>query len=497
MALKDFQFVDTGLYWTGTYTSNGQVESTTNKIIDLVITEITPQKSCCGNKFYLNKADSEKVYSAFRSFSLQFSPNNAFLRAIIFKLSNNGKPVIIRRLKFQAVSTAQVLSDPIGDSEGFNTLSALELNVGYTPSSSNPNIPGTANLPNPGQIINVNDRIVKVNPIPSAPLSDPEGYGGVCYVPLAFDLNFCDEVVSLNDTSGFTENNQGLETQWTGNFPQIPTTAYPLPPYFLGIPLIGGLSVNPNGTFWDGVEISDYEINDPEDSGHFDTSYAYNSGGAQVTIVNPTTSPVNTADVNLATTISSTAGAQDNNGVTAYATIYNGGSPVSNTNALPVADETLAALVSATQDEQTNTGLTAYATPFVGGAPVSSGNALPVNAIPSAMTAISGSATASGSTTIGTPPANSNLRKLILAIPANATQSTAGNNAITIALNGVTIFSESPYIPATSLTNSGDLYYREIDFSTIAANTGASGTLTASLANALTAGELQVNAYFD
>jgi hypothetical protein len=492
MAIKDFQFVDTGLYWTGTYTSDGQVESTTNKMIDLVITEITPQKSCCGNKFYLNKTDSEKVFRAFNLFRSQFAPNYALIRAIIFKLSNNGKPVIIRRLKFQAVSTAQTFSE----FSGFNTLSALELNVGYTPSSSDPNVPETANLPNPGQIINVNDRIVKVNPIPSAPLSDSEKYGGVCYVPLSFDLNFCDEVVSLNDTSGFTEANQGLETKWTGDI-NIPTTAEPLPPYFLGVFSIGGLSINLNGTFWDGVEISDYEIDEPEDSGHFDTVYAFNSGGMQVTIVNPSTSPVHTADTNLSNTISYAEGEQEKIGVTTFSTIYNSGSPVSSTNALPVADETVAALVSATQDEQTTTGLTAYATPFVGGYPVSSGNALPVNTTPSAMTALSGTATASGSTTIGTPPANSNLRKLVLSIPGNASQTTAGNNSITIALNGVTIFSESPYIPASALSDSGDLYYRELDFSAIAANTGASGTLTATLANALTAGALQVNAYFD
>jgi len=200
----------------------------------------------------------------------------------------------------------------------------------------------------------------------------------------------------------------------------------------------------------------DYEIADPENYGKVETTYSsMATAGNQVTVINPATSPV------------------------------------------PVTDETLAALVSSTQNVQAASGATVYATPFVGGSPVTSGNALPVRSTVSTMTATSGSATASGTTTIATPPANSNLRKLTLAIPGNAAQASAGNNAFSIALGGTIIFSEAPFIPATALSNAGDLYHRDLDFSAIAPNAGASGTLTATLANALTSGSLQINAYFD
>ncbi len=120
-----------------------------------------------------------------------------------------------------------------------------------------------------------------------------------------------------------------------------------------------------------------------------------------------------------------------------------------------------------------------------------------VGIVSQAATLVSGSASASGSTTLGTPPANSNLRKLLLSVSENAAQATAGENLITVELNGATVFSEAVYIPATAMTNNGVLYQRDIDFSTVAFNTGSSGTLTISLGSTLTSGSVYVNAYFD
>ena len=117
--------------------------------------------------------------------------------------------------------------------------------------------------------------------------------------------------------------------------------------------------------------------------------------------------------------------------------------------------------------------------------------------VPKIATLIFGSASAAGVSTIGAPPANSNLRKLVLSVTELATQVTAGENLITIVLNGNTIFSEGVYIPASSLAVNGTLYQREITFDHVVFNTGALGTLTATIANALTAGALYVNAYFD
>ena len=133
----------------------------------------------------------------------------------------------------------------------------------------------------------------------------------------------------------------------------------------------------------------------------------------------------------------------------------------------------------------------------LGNVPGYSGVVVSAVTVPKIAALIFGSASAAGVSTIGAPPANSNLRKLVLSVTELATQATAGENLITIVLNGNTIFSEGVYIPASGLAVNGTLYQRDIDFDHIVFNTGASGTLTATIANALTAGALYVNAYFD
>jgi hypothetical protein len=95
-----------------------------------------------------------------------------------------------------------------------------------------------------------------------------------------------------------------------------------------------------------------------------------------------------------------------------------------------------------------------------------------------------------------TPPANSNLRKLLLSITDNATLTTAGYNLVSVTLNGVTIFKENVYIPATAIGNSLKGYTRNITFDEFAPNTGAAGTLTITIGAALASGIIDVNAYF-
>lgn len=140
----------------------------------------------------------------------------------------------------------------------------------------------------------------------------------------------------------------------------------------------------------------------------------------------------------------------------------------------------------------------------INGAPVTAANPLPIASqgtaivlqVADAANLITGQATAAGATTIGTPPANSNMRLLHVEIPGNAIQATAGDDLITIALNGVTVATLDPYIPAASL-GTGTLYTTVYNFDPVAFNTGSAGTLTVTLATALTGGAVNVNAYFD
>lgn len=94
-----------------------------------------------------------------------------------------------------------------------------------------------------------------------------------------------------------------------------------------------------------------------------------------------------------------------------------------------------------------------------------------------------------------TPPANTNLRKLFLSITDDATLTAAGHELITITLNGVQIFKQNVYIPATGGTQ---LYgfYEQLDFDGEAANVGAAGTFVVTIGTALATGILDVNAYF-
>lgn len=105
---------------------------------------------------------------------------------------------------------------------------------------------------------------------------------------------------------------------------------------------------------------------------------------------------------------------------------------------------------------------------------------------------------AAGSTTANVaPPANSNLRRAKLTISANATLAAAATDLITVTLNGVTIFQVSPYIPTAVGNSEGSLAQYDLDFSDVAPNTGAAGTLVVTLTTALATGVVELSAYFD
>ncbi len=94
-----------------------------------------------------------------------------------------------------------------------------------------------------------------------------------------------------------------------------------------------------------------------------------------------------------------------------------------------------------------------------------------------------------------TPAANSTLQALMMGITGDAAQTTAGEVSVTVALNGVTVMVKKVFVPSSAL-GTGELVDWNMDFSKANFSTGASGALTVTLSNALTAGTVYVNALF-
>ena len=76
---------------------------------------------------------------------------------------------------------------------------------------------------------------------------------------------------------------------------------------------------------------------------------------------------------------------------------------------------------------------------------------------------------------------------------ANSTLAVAGTDLLTVNLNGGVIYSENIYFPSLGPSAFDKI---EIDFDTVAQNI-STGFLDVTLATALTAGIIDVNAYFD
>lgn len=124
--------------------------------------------------------------------------------------------------------------------------------------------------------------------------------------------------------------------------------------------------------------------------------------------------------------------------------------------------------------------------------PNSQGLAYQVQPLPLAVTTEYLALTTTTSATL-TPPAGTFLRSLDLHIASNSVMTTAGNNAITVTLNGVQIVKVSPYIPATITNIARPHFYMEFEFDSPPVG---SGTLVLSSATALTSGIIELNAYF-
>ena len=109
--------------------------------------------------------------------------------------------------------------------------------------------------------------------------------------------------------------------------------------------------------------------------------------------------------------------------------------------------------------------------------------------------AYQGSIAAAATVATITPAANSTLQQMAISLTGDAAQATAGEVTITVALNGATIAVKRVFVPLTAL-GTGVLYESTTDFSYAAYSAGASGTLTVTLGNALTAGTVSINALF-
>jgi len=95
-----------------------------------------------------------------------------------------------------------------------------------------------------------------------------------------------------------------------------------------------------------------------------------------------------------------------------------------------------------------------------------------------------------------TPPANNALAGWDISITSNATLAVAGTDTITVALNGVTIYQTSVYIPATALSTAGQMYSHKQKYNSfIVPKAGSAGTFTVTLGTALATGTVNVNEY--
>ena len=172
-----------------------------------------------------------------------------------------------------------------------------------------------------------------------------------------------------------------------------------------------------------------------------------------------------------------------------------GGSVVVTNTPLPVSEATLDGVVAAAP---TATGLTVqdrYLQPLIAAAPTATGLTVVTRVAP--MTALSGTISGAGVSVTLTPPANTNLRKLVVSLSENATLVTAGIDTVSATLNAVACYSEGVYLPATAVTSPGVAFTRTLDFDSIAPNAGAAGTLVVAISTALATGQVNVNAYFD
>lgn len=119
-----------------------------------------------------------------------------------------------------------------------------------------------------------------------------------------------------------------------------------------------------------------------------------------------------------------------------------------------------------------------------------------IDLIPTPSVAWQASITGAAVSATITPAVNTNLKKLHLSISENTTLAVAGTDLITVTLNGAIIYNENVWLPSAAITTNIGGIERHLDFSNIALNVGAAGTLVVTIATALASGFLDINAYF-
>ena len=117
--------------------------------------------------------------------------------------------------------------------------------------------------------------------------------------------------------------------------------------------------------------------------------------------------------------------------------------------------------------------------------------------VPVTVTPVQSIGVITGATVTATivPPVNTYLRRLIMSFSGNASLAAAGLNTLTVTLNGVTIYIEKVYIATGASAVVGSLYKIDLDMAKLGLAAGA-GDLVVTLGTALSAGELDINAYF-
>jgi len=119
-----------------------------------------------------------------------------------------------------------------------------------------------------------------------------------------------------------------------------------------------------------------------------------------------------------------------------------------------------------------------------------------VNLEPLAASAVQYTITGAAVSGTATPTANTNMRYLHISASENASLAAAGIVTVTVTLNGIQVFNEGIYLPASATSIIGKTDIARIPFESVAFNAGAAGTLVTTISTALATGQIDVNAYF-
>lgn len=89
--------------------------------------------------------------------------------------------------------------------------------------------------------------------------------------------------------------------------------------------------------------------------------------------------------------------------------------------------------------------------------------------------------------------ANLYLRKLIMSFTGNAAMAAAGNNLLTVTVNGITVYEENVFLPGAAGAVAGSLYKIILDWEKVGIYCAA-GNVVVTLGTALSSGQMDINA---